>query len=149
MLSATSELAIRTLVFLAMSGKEVPIPAPRIARALKCSPSYLAKTTATLSRAGILRSVRGTRGGVVLSRRPDEITLLAVVEACQGALVDLCRREFETLPASSPSIRLALGELEAGTTAILSRWTLSRLLATEWEAAASFGPRRRSRRKAE
>ena len=76
MLSATSELAIRTLVFLAMSGKEVPIPAPRIARALNCSPSYLAKTTATLSRAGILRSVRGTRGGVVLSQRPDEITLL-------------------------------------------------------------------------
>jgi Rrf2 family protein len=149
MLSATSELAIRTLVYLAMSGKEVPIPAPRIARALKCSPSYLAKTTATLSRAGILRSVRGAHGGVLLSRRPEEITLLAIMEACQGLLIDNRRDEPTTPPSGFSSLRRALAELEAGTAAILSRWTLSRLLAEESEPVGPAVSNRDIRRQKE
>lgn len=149
MLSATSELAIRTLVFLAMAGKEVPISAPRIARALKCSPSYLAKTTAILSRAGILRSVRGARGGVLLRGRPEEITLLAVVEACQGLLVEDDRREASTGPAPFPPFRRALAELEAGAAAILSRWTLSRLVAEESESVGPAPSKRDIRRQKE
>ncbi len=41
---------------------------------------------ATLRRAGILQSQRGVKGGYSFARPPQEITVLDVVEALEGAL---------------------------------------------------------------
>ncbi len=94
MLTQTTELALRALIFLGLSELTEPVPPKRLAETLGCSPTYLGKTLGLLVKADLLRSVRGARGGVVLARDPKTITLLAVVEACQGTLVgDFCRTE--------------------------------------------------------
>jgi Rrf2 family protein len=49
------------------------------------SPTYLAKQLQALSRAGLVHSVQGKAGGYVLTRAPEEITVLDVVEAIEGA----------------------------------------------------------------
>ena len=49
------------------------------------SPSYLLKHLQALSRAGILRTVPGPKGGYCLARAPKEISLLDIVLAVEGS----------------------------------------------------------------
>ncbi len=48
---------------------------------------YLAKILQKLARTGIVTTQRGVGGGISLSRPPDRITLLEVVEAMEGPVV--------------------------------------------------------------
>lgn len=48
------------------------------------SESYLSKVYARLSKAGIIRSVSGVKGGYKLARVPENITFWDVVEAVEG-----------------------------------------------------------------
>jgi Rrf2 family protein len=45
---------------------------------------YLEQVLIPLRNTGLVRSVRGARGGYMLARDPSEITLLEIVEACIG-----------------------------------------------------------------
>lgn len=63
---------------------EAAIPTATLAAAFDLPPHYLNKFLQTLSRAGVLTSTAGPRGGFRLARRPEQITLLDVVEAIQG-----------------------------------------------------------------
>jgi Rrf2 family protein len=49
-------------------------------------PSFLGKIFQSLSRAGIVRSARGSGGGFSLVRTPAEITVLEVIEAVEGPI---------------------------------------------------------------
>ncbi len=127
MITATTELAIRWLVYLAVTGDEHPTSPRRGAGALRCSPSYLAKTSNLLVKAGILRSIRGIRGGVVFARRPEEVSLLEVVEACQGLLTaSYCGESTHNTEVCS--YHSAMKELHEATTRALAKWTIKDLL---------------------
>lgn len=127
MINKTTILAVRTLVHLARE-RNTSVRSPRqIADALGESPSYLAKVTRLLGRADITRADKGTHGGVYLSRPPREITLLEIVEACQGAIVgDYCRSNCDKRLICS--YHAAAEELRAAMVGVLSQWTLARLM---------------------
>ncbi|WP_202638968.1 RrF2 family transcriptional regulator [Bailinhaonella thermotolerans] len=61
------------------------VPAARLAAFYDLPAAYLNKQLQALARAGILTSTSGPRGGFRLARRPEEITLLDVVVAIEGA----------------------------------------------------------------
>jgi hypothetical protein len=62
-----------------------------------------------------------------LNRPPKAITLLAVVEACQGAiLADFCR-ETRTLDGVC-AFHLAAVELHQGTIQVLGRWSVDQFI---------------------
>ncbi|MFF3442014.1 RrF2 family transcriptional regulator [Streptosporangium sp. NPDC002721] len=67
-----------------LTSVEEPAPAARLAQLHDVSPSYLAKQLQALSRAGLVQSVQGKAGGYVLTRSPELITVLDVVEAVDG-----------------------------------------------------------------
>ncbi len=91
MLSETTMTAIRTVLYVALDQRETPISPTEIAAHLGASPAYLSKINTSLVKGGVLRSHRGTRGGVTLAARPEDITLLDIVEACQGKVLgDYC-----------------------------------------------------------
>ena len=48
--------------------------------------SFLAKIFQSLVRGGLVRSVRGVGGGFALARAPEEISVLAIIEAVEGRL---------------------------------------------------------------
>lgn len=128
MLTQTSELAIKSLIFLALEGGKKPLSPRQVARSLGCSPSYLAKTFSMLVKAGILHSVRGAHGGVLLTTDPAEITLLEVVEAAQGLLIgDYCQ-QIGSHGENVCSFHETMKELHRSTVNILSRCTLKDLL---------------------
>ncbi len=128
MLTATSELAARALLFVALNGEEKPLSPRHISGRLDCSPTYLAKVCGLLSRAGILRSIRGVNGGVVLARPPEQINLLQICEACQGILIANYCETIQDHGSSVCSYHQAMLELHEVTVQTLSKWTLRDLM---------------------
>lgn len=107
----------------------------RLAVRLGESPSYLTKVVGHLVRAGILRSERGAKGGVQLTRAPAQVTLLQIVEACQGAVMgDYCR----STPMRRPpcTFHRAAAELHDAILQVLGRWTLADLLESPYSGNA-------------
>ncbi len=81
-----ADYAIRAVLYLAQQEPEKRIPTSQIAKSQHIPPSFLAKIISQLSIAGLLNTSRGARGGVMLARDPDELTLLEVVEAIDGPI---------------------------------------------------------------
>lgn len=127
MLSKTSELAIQALVYLAIGDSEDHVSPVRIAGAIGASPTYTAKVTALLVRAGILRAMRGAKGGVQLERQPADISLIEIVEACQGRILgDYCTPHDDMSVVCS--FHEAMNELHQAIIGVLGKWTLAGLL---------------------
>jgi Rrf2 family protein len=127
MLTKTTISAIRALIYLGLSASGRPLSPRQIADALGESPTYMSKITGQLVRAGILRAHRGVVGGVTFQCLPQEITLLAIMEACQRMeLAAFC----EVAPDLSKTCAFhqAAVELQEAVVSVMSRWTLDRLL---------------------
>lgn len=77
-ISGTSQYAIRAVVYVAAEGRDTPVRVGPIAAALGVPQNYLSKTLHQLVRAGVLRSVRGPRGGFRLAVPPERLTLARV-----------------------------------------------------------------------
>ena len=82
-LSQTTGYAVHALCCL-----EDPYCHPRlirdIAQCTKIPRPYLAKIINQLSREGLVAAKRGYRGGIYLTRPPDQISLLEIIEAIEG-----------------------------------------------------------------
>lgn len=127
MLGKTSISAIRTLLLLAQQDGSRCHSPRKLAEVLGESPTYLAKVVRHLVKRGILEAERGVKGGVRLTLDPVEISLLSVVEACQGEIVgDFCKstRQEHNLC----NFHRAASELHTAIVGVLSRWTLADLL---------------------
>jgi Rrf2 family protein len=88
-ISAKSRYAVRALVELAEREETAPGRPVRlgdIAGSRDIPPQFLEQLFSSLRRAGLLRSHRGASGGFSFARRPDEVSVLEVVEALDGLL---------------------------------------------------------------
>ncbi len=91
-LSPAAELAIRGVVVLAERHGKGPITLKSICGGRDLPKQYLVKLFSLLAKADIITAVRGKRGGYMLSRDPDHISLLEIVEAIEGPLaLNLCQ----------------------------------------------------------
>jgi len=127
MLSQTSELAIQILLCLLLEEDREPVPPRRIASVLDASPTYLAKVAGILTKAGILRAVRGVHGGVIIAKDPAKISLLEVVESCQGKILgDYCSSIVDDFSLVC-SYHEAMFELHKAVITVLGRWTIADL----------------------
>jgi len=82
-LSGGVEWALHCCVVLTAAAQ--PVSAARLAELHQVSATYLAKQLQSLSRAGMVTSVQGKSGGYVLTRSPEQISMLDVVEAIEGS----------------------------------------------------------------
>jgi Rrf2 family protein len=85
-ITSKSPYAVRALAELVRSGGSGPVPIGEIARRREIPVQFLEGLFATLRRAGILQSQRGVKGGYSFARPAEELTVLEVVEALEGAL---------------------------------------------------------------
>jgi Rrf2 family protein len=83
-LSDGVEWGIHCGVLLGFLASDQSLPTARLAEYHGVPAAYLAKHLQAMSRAGLLESVQGPRGGYRLARPPAEITVLDVVEAIDG-----------------------------------------------------------------
>jgi Rrf2 family protein len=85
-LSTKARYAVRAMVDLAMHCDQNPIPRKEISGRQDISPHYMEQLFARLRDAELIEAVRGPGGGYLLSKRPDEITVGAVVRAVDEVL---------------------------------------------------------------
>lgn len=92
-LTRQSDYAIRAILHLARLPYGDIVQTKEIAAAEDIPRKYLPSIIRTLARSGLIRTLRGNQGGVLLARPPEEINLHEVVEAIEGpmALVQCLR----------------------------------------------------------
>jgi len=66
--------------------KTRPLPVVTIAKDTGLSIRFLHSIVANLSKAGLLKTFPGPKGGVALSRTPESISILDIVEAIEGKI---------------------------------------------------------------
>ncbi len=86
-ISRQADYAIRAILDLAQVPQGELAQTREIARRQEIPEKYLPTIVRTLARAGLLRTMRGSHGGISLSRPPNEITLRQVVEAIDGPVL--------------------------------------------------------------
>lgn len=130
-ISAKARYALRALLDIAAADAGgSPRTGAAIAAAQQISEKFLSRIVIPLRVNGILRSVRGNVGGFRLARRPEDITLLEVVEAVQGpvALLDCLMPERNCPRRNGCLARRVWEDVNASFRRTLSSVTLAAIL---------------------
>ena len=102
-LSTRTRYAVRAMIELAQNDSNRPLQLKIIAERQDISIKYLEQLMAVLRTAGFVRSVRGSKGGYVLAKAPDQIKLNEVVHQLEGPVTtvecvedqDSCKRSAD------------------------------------------------------
>ena len=82
-LSTRGRYGVRAMLDLTLAARETPVNLREIASRQEISADYLEQLLRKLRKAGLVRSIRGPRGGFVLARRACEITVWDIVAALE------------------------------------------------------------------
>ncbi|KUL93047.1 Rrf2 family transcriptional regulator [Bosea sp. WAO] len=145
-LSRRSLLAIAAVVDIALHARPAPVAAKALAARHELPPRHLETMLQALVKAGILKGVRGPRGGYELARERRRITAGAIVRAAMQANSD---ENLPPLPRSAlvesvvgPAVQSALdaclATLDAVTVAELCQQAESLAAAAGKDASADF-----------
>jgi Rrf2 family protein len=96
-----TDYAIRCVLYLAR-GKGKVIMIDEISRNMAIPKSFLAKILQKLTKGNIVTSFRGVRGGFQFNRRPEEVSLLDIIEIIEGPVaMNACALEEKACSFSS------------------------------------------------
>jgi Rrf2 family protein len=85
-LGRQTDYAARIVLHLSCLEAGARVTAAQIAEMRLIPAAFIKRIISRLSAVGIVATVRGSKGGLTLARRPSEISLLEVVEAFEGPL---------------------------------------------------------------
>jgi Rrf2 family iron-sulfur cluster assembly transcriptional regulator len=80
-LTTKGRYGVRAVVNLAAQAPTHPTSISQIAKEEELSPEFLEQIFFRLKKAGLIRSIRGPKGGFVLNRKPAEISVKTVLDA--------------------------------------------------------------------
>lgn len=87
-ISAQDEYGLRILLQIARASQEEGLNLSQLSELEKISQPYAAKITRTLRLGGLIKSIRGYKGGYVLARQPKEITINEALKTLGGLMYD-------------------------------------------------------------
>jgi Rrf2 family cysteine metabolism transcriptional repressor len=100
-LSTKGRYGLRALLDLALHQGEGSVVLKDIARRQEVSLPYLEHLMAPLKGAGLVKSTRGARGGVLLLKSPSKIKLSEIIQLLEGSIAPVdCIDNPETCPRS-------------------------------------------------
>jgi Rrf2 family protein len=127
-ISEAASLALHTMVVLA-ADPEKQRPTREIAAELEGSEFHLAKILQRLSRAGFVSAVRGPKGGFLIRKPADSITLMDIYEAIEGPFEpDTCLAAVPICKGGQCMLGDLLGSINDQVKAYFSRTRLSDLV---------------------
>lgn len=85
-LSTRTRYAVRAIIELAQHDSNRPLQLKIIAQRQDISVKYLEQLMAILRSAGFVRSIRGSKGGYLLARAPNQIKLNEVLHRLEGTV---------------------------------------------------------------
>jgi len=142
MLAQKTRYALRALLYLTENHGGSAVQLARIAETQQVPPKYLELIMLDLKKAGMVRSIRGPKGGYALAREPEEISFGEVVRVMEGpiALVPCASVNFyakcgDCHDEATCAIRKAFALLRDQSAALLEGISLRQ--AGDWETAIS------------
>ena len=138
-LSTKVRYGARALLDLAQHYDNTPVLLKDIAKRQDISLKYLDRILSSLRAAGIVKTVRGAKGGYVLAKPPSEVNLRQIVEAIEGRLelVECLRNKNYCKRVNSCVMHDIWDELGDSMDSLLARTTLESLMSKEKEKLAS------------
>lgn len=105
-ISTKGRYGLRALLDLATHGAEgTPVYLSDIAKRQEISEKYLEHIFGALHKSGLVKALRGRKGGYLLTKQPDEITLHEIISALEGPcnLVD-CVTDVTSCPKTDSCV---------------------------------------------
>jgi len=94
--STRGHYGLKAMFDLALYYTDTPVSLKSVAKRQNLSVQYLEQLMAVLKKAGLVKSVRGARGGYILALTPREIMVGDVIRALEGPLAPVdCVREID------------------------------------------------------
>ncbi len=129
-LSTRTRYGVRAIIELAANDSKKPLQLKVIAERQDISIKYLEQLMNALRSGGIVRSIRGARGGYILAKPPNQIKLGDVFNCLEGSVItaecvedeDYCRR------AADCAARLLWVQLQEAIKNVLESVTVQDLL---------------------
>lgn len=143
-ITALDEYGLRILLRIARAEGEEGISIPQLSEQEGLSSSYVAKLARTLRKGNLIKSNRGHKGGYVLARPANEITINEALQALGGLLFDkefcgshsgerkLCTNSVDC------SIRSLWRMVQQSVDQLLNNVTLEDLMGTERESVSTL-----------
>jgi len=94
-ISTRGRYALRMMLDLAQNDQDQYVTIKSIAERQEISGKYLEQIITVLSRAGFVKSVRGSQGGYKLARSAEEYTVGMILRLIEGSLVPVACMEDE------------------------------------------------------
>ncbi|GBF10323.1 Rrf2 family transcriptional regulator [Tepidibacillus infernus] len=85
-LSSRGHYGLRAMVYLAKSGLTKPIPLRQIAKDEHIPEPFLEQIFVDLRKAGLVKSVRGAKGGYRLANEPEKVIVGDIVRVLEGSM---------------------------------------------------------------
>jgi Rrf2 family protein len=85
-ISTRGRYGLRALLEIAVRPEDEPVTIKDISKRQQMSVNYLEQILHKLKKAGIVKSIRGAKGGYVLARRGDKITVSQIINALDGPI---------------------------------------------------------------
>lgn len=126
-LSRTVSYAVRATIQLAKNESSIPVPCSKLASEGDMPERFLLQILRMLVTHGVLRSTRGVDGGYSLTKSPDQVSLLDVIEAIEGPM-DSEEKASSTEESAQETLQSALNEVTQTARRQLEAIKLSQLL---------------------
>ncbi len=131
MFSQTVEYAMRAVLALA-AGDGTPMTTRQIAETMLVPQSYLSKVLQALVRGGLVYSTRGLKGGFVLVRTADKITLLEILNSVNPLQrIESCPLDLDTHSSDLCPLHRRLDQAMAMVEEAFSGTTLAEILSEQ------------------
>lgn len=104
MISTKGRYALMIMEYLVQHRHDGPVSLKDIAENNDMGIKYLEIIVASLNKAGLLDSQRGKNGGYRLNKKPEEYTLLSILQAAEGSLAPVACVE-EGFCANAPNCK--------------------------------------------
>ena len=129
-LSSRSRYGFRAILELAVDYGKGPLQIKTIAKREDISNKYLEQLIAMLKASGLVRSIRGPRGGYELTRPPNEVKLSDVFKTLEGPVVTVeCLEHPEFCPRCTDCVtRQVWAEMQGAMMGVLESKTLQDLV---------------------
>ena len=129
-MSSKGRYSTRAMLELALHFGQGLVQVKDISARQQISERYLEQLCVRLRRAGLVKGVRGARGGFTLTRPPTEIRLSEIIKAAEGSVQPAkCIDEPELCPQSDDCVtRNVWGEMGRAINQVLEAKTLQDLV---------------------
>ncbi len=140
-LSAREEYGLRCLLYLARAAPDASVTIGEIAKAESLTEANVAKLMRLLRQAGLVKSMRGRKGGYTLTTPPERLSVSRIVDAVGERLRHACDcGRFSGLGercvhGDDCAMRGLFAGIDQMVHRFLSGWTLADLMAPEGEVS--------------